>query len=311
MNMSRSLDHLIAPPPSPSDQPIDLFFHMREGGEVTASTYLLRNSLFSRCFVSYWRSLAPSDDLQPSTHWIPTPNHDNGDLVVAIMNLINSSALLDCSRHILPQFGSDYYDSGQLLCFRLFRGALAQMSRHVPNLKIFFIRESFFRMHLGHVSSSSLSSLSSPSPSSSLPVVYHRKDIACHANDIIAHGWKLIGTTFWNHSHSSCNLAKAHEGEGGNTVCHWLTAEEERDIVIKKCFWRSPLCSGDREGSGSSHNLCLESSFCDNEKVNLQRWDLCVTHGHCNPSLTIRQIKKLSQSLPSPLQQPWREDARD
>jgi hypothetical protein len=142
-------------------------------------------------------------------------------------------------------------------------------------------------------------------------MTYQRKDITCHANDLIAHGWKMIGTIFWNETHSSCNLLDTHEGKGGNPICHWLSTEEEKDIVMKKCFWRSPLCYSDENVVNRynelTRNLCLESSFCDAEKLNLQRWDLCVTHGHCHPYLTIRQIQQYSQSLSSPLQKPWLE----
>jgi hypothetical protein len=292
VNLSRSLDHLLTP--SNPQNVTDLFFNMREGGEVTASTYILRNSHFSRCFVSYWRALAPSDDLQSPGHWISTPNHDNGDLVVAIMNLINSSALLECSQLITPHFGSDFYDNGQLLCFRLFRGALAQIRRYVPNMEIFFIREGFFRMHLGHISSSSL--LPSHDPTE---IAFSRKDVTCHENDIIAHGWKQIGTIFWNHSRGEgCNVSGNRLGNGRNQICHWLPEEEEREIVIKKCFWRSPMCLLNHE------NVCLQSSSCNAEKFNLQRWELCTKYHHCDPYLTFRQFQRQYQTFYS-LQQPW------
>jgi hypothetical protein len=294
VNLSRSLDHLLTSNLRDANV-TDLFFHMREGGEVTASTYIIRNSLYSRCFISYWRSLAPSDDLQSPGHWIPTPNHDNGDLVVAIMNLINSSALLECSQHITSHFGSDFYDNGELLCFRLFRGALAQIRKYVPTMEIFFIREGFFRMHLGHIPSSSSLRLSQDPAEMS----FMRKDVACHENDIIAHGWKQIGTVFWNHTHSGeCNVHDYHLGNGRNPICHWLPEEEEREIVIKKCFWRSPMCSSNRQ------NLCLQSSSCNGEKFNLQRWELCFKYHHCDPYLTYRQFQRQFQSFYS-LGQPW------
>lgn len=287
VNISKSLDSLITPNYQ-TKNPIDMFFHMREGGEVTASTYIIRNSLFSRCFIEYWRSLAPSDQLQVYEQWIPTPNNDNGDLVVAIMNLINSSALLQCAQHITPHSGNDYYDNGLLLCFRLFRGALAQIQNFLPNIKIYFVRESFFRMHLGHTTSTS--------DHNSLQL----KDITCHQNDIIAHGWKQIATNFWDHL-GHCNIEEYHAGKGGNLVCKWLNEEEEREIVQRKCYWRSPLCYTNHHGS--QVNICLNSSYCDGEKFNLYRWELCVKYGQCNPSLTIRQFQRNYQFLP--LYHPW------
>lgn len=288
VNMSKSLDHLISPN-FQSKMATDLFFHMREGGEVTASTYIMRNSLFSRCFVAYWRSLAPPDDLQLSGNWIPTPNNDNGDLVVAIMNMINPSALIRCVQHITPHAGTDYYDNGLLLCFRLFRGALAQIQTYLPNVQIYFVRESFFRMHLGHTAPNSLNVNS-----------LQLKDTTCHQYDIIAHGWKQLATNLWDHV-GICDIADYHAGKGGNPICRWLSEEEERDIVIKKCYWRSPLCLSSQ--SGTKVNLCLNSTYCDGEKFNLHRWELCIKYNECNPTLTIRQFHRNYQFLP--LHQPW------
>ncbi|CAN0062843.1 unnamed protein product, partial [Ectocarpus fasciculatus] len=57
----------------------DVLLQMREGGEVAASSYFLRNSKFSYCFLELWRAMSPPN--RAKTSWVTTPNHDNGDLV--------------------------------------------------------------------------------------------------------------------------------------------------------------------------------------------------------------------------------------
>ena len=72
------------------DKPLDKFLkyeenlllQMREGGEVAASSYFIRNSKFGYCFYDLWRAMAPPFNSRREADWIPTPNHDNGDLVV-------------------------------------------------------------------------------------------------------------------------------------------------------------------------------------------------------------------------------------
>ena len=60
----------------------DILLQMREGGEVAASSYFVKNSQFSRCFVDLWLRMAPPASPEAAVKWVTTPNHDNGDLVV-------------------------------------------------------------------------------------------------------------------------------------------------------------------------------------------------------------------------------------
>lgn len=248
MNMSRSLDHIVNATPLDGSHPyanVDVFLHMREGGEVTASTYFIRNSAFSRCFVQYWRNLAPSDsELQQSNNkWVETPNNDNGDLVAALMNIIHPSIALQCSAALRSHTNNTnrhkIYDNKILLCFRLFRGALVNITQYVPQIKVFFIREDFFRMHSGHTITKENMLL--------------RKDASCHRHDVIVHGWKDLGARYWplqRHSsighnrYPSCDVDVFRRGGGGNALCRWLHGGEELEIVKKHCYWRSPLCTG-------------------------------------------------------------------
>jgi hypothetical protein len=316
VNMSKSLDHIVNTIPNTQMDPfakVDLFFHMREGGEVTASTYFIRNSAFSRCFIDYWRSMAPSDELlrQANMKWIQTPNNDNGDLIAALMNFINPDIALKCSsllrnHSITTQFDRHrLYDNKILLCFRLFRGALVDTSNHSPQIKIFFIREDFFRMHTGHTMTKENLLL--------------RKDAYCHKNDIIVHGWKELGSQYWPQTpaalrdgnsdkgtlYPSCNLETIKSGQGGNTRCRWLNYETELEIVKKHCYWRSPLCKNHTahwaHGTKKIYdNICLQDDVggrgtptqCwSRERFNLMRWTLCLEHSLCDPYISIVQIR--------------------
>jgi hypothetical protein len=191
----------------------------------------------------------------------------------------------------------------------MFRGALAEMSRYVPQIKIFFIREDFFRMHTGHTMTKENLLL--------------RKDAYCHQNDIIIHGWKELGSHYWPEettaksmhdykqaSYPSCDIDKFRQGDGGNALCRWLSHEAELEIVRKHCYWASPLCMNesadltqnsnrtDRDDLNfkMNHNMCLRDEhrggFCwDRERINLMRWSLCLQHQVCDPYLSIAAIR--------------------
>lgn len=292
VNMSRSLDHIVNATPLDAAHPytdVDVFFHMREGGEVTASTYFLRNSAYSYCFVHYWRSMAPSQEelRQGQSSWVQTPNNDNGDLVAALMNIIHPEIALQCSSslrgHDRSTSRNKVYDNKILLCFRLFRGALVT-SLLAPRVKVFFIREDFFRMHSGHTVTHE-------------NMLLH-KDASCHLNDVIIHGWKELGARYWPDSSGRgssvrkfprCDVDRFRSGGGGNPVCRWLTREAEIEIVRRHCYWRSPLC---RRSDNSSINECTRGASCwERERINLARWALCLEHGVCDPYLSIAHIR--------------------
>ena len=310
VNMSRSLDHIVNASPVDILHPyrdVDVFMHMREGGEVTASTYFLRNSAYSRCFVEYWRTMAPSEyELHISDNvWIETPNNDNGDLTSMLMNLINVSIALKCSAELRSHQDivdrHQLYDNKILLCFRMFRGAIVNISMYVPNIKIFFIREDFFRMHTGHTITKENMLL--------------KKDAFCHQNDVIIHGWKELGTKYWPSQtkrnvygktvklkYPHCDIAKFKNGGGANALCRWLNGEAEREIVRKHCYWRSPLCFDDSTSAGSPINTCINhsetgSACWDRERINLIRWPLCFHRGACDPYLSISKIRKVYKSV--------------
>lgn len=352
VNMSRSLDHIVNATPLDQSHPyaaVDVFLHMREGGEVTASTYFIRNSAFSRCFVQYWRSMAPSDfELeQASSPWIETPNNDNGDLIATVMNLIDPVIALKCSAAMRPHTHNSkinrhqIYNTKILLCFRLFRGALVNITHYVPQLKVFFIREDFFRMHTGHTMTKENMLL--------------QKDAYCHQHDVIVHGWKDLGSRYWplssddkqkTQQYPSCDVDVFRKGGGGNSVCRWLKHEVELSIVRKHCYWRSPLCTmstnssristnsdinhsihvnnnnstalqgrdpGDMRPPSSirseNKNTCVQDEHrggvCwERERMNLMRWSLCLRHQVCDPYLKVAMIRTKFQPLYQ-LSSPW------
>eukprot|EP01041_Mallomonas_annulata_P008376 gene8376-17272_t len=205
---------------SPKTLNKDFLFHMREGGEIAASAYFIRNSLYSRCFLELWSHMIPPISEQID-QWIPTPNYDNGDLVYTVMTLINETAAVQCASMVKHRKQKKfYYDYGMLRCFRVFRGSFLILDKYIPQIKIYFIREGFFRMHLA---------------SGGL------KDTSCHKNDILAHGWSRIGTHLWGDSSSTsikissssskCDELEALQGRGGNKNCYWLTKKEELNIL--------------------------------------------------------------------------------
>lgn len=259
-NMSKSLDDVLL-------RPEDVILHMREGGEVAASSYFLRNSQYSRCFVKYWQRMGVPQELQPRNHWITTPNSDNGDLVGVVMCLISLEKVLQCTSFILDRKLSDIYDMGMLRCFRVFRGALANISKYTDaSIHVYYIRENFLRIHTSHRSEPLLLPSTAPPTREYLLSV---KNSACHPHDIIIHGWKALGASYWQRV--QCAAGVAIDG------CLWLKAEDELNIAMEFCYWRSPVCL--TEGT----NRCLQYGNCAMEIFNMQRWVYCIEYGICNP----------------------------
>lgn len=89
VNLQQSLDRFLA-------NTEDVLFQMREGGEIAASSYFVKNSLFSDCFMALWKRMAPISEVDIKGPWIVTPNHDNGDLVVSYSNIFVSSLDILC-----------------------------------------------------------------------------------------------------------------------------------------------------------------------------------------------------------------------
>lgn len=305
-NMSQSFEPYLSGPEH-------IFLHMREGGEVAASAYIIKNSFYSRCFMQFWSEIAPPQPLLlwPTNtgnitedrlgQWISSPNNDNGDLVFAVMTLVNVTAALSCVAQVKNRkLKSLRYDLGMLRCFRVFRGALIDLRFIVPQLRVFFIREGFFRMHLGEVGSS-----------------YPLKDTACHRHDLLLHGWRDIGVHMWPGTdverRTRCEFVMSALGSGGNRQCKWLTREEELDIVTHKCYWKSPICHTGKNDVGQiadhiwhtevSSNLCLANKLCDNEKRILQSWFICMQHGVCDPYVGLRRHARLANRTVFPY--PW------
>lgn len=83
-NMAASFDRFLS---RNNDYSIQLQF--RENGEIAASIYILKNDMYSVCFMQYWLEFYPpippehnNVDVRPS--FIDVPNSDNGALVAAV-----------------------------------------------------------------------------------------------------------------------------------------------------------------------------------------------------------------------------------
>ena len=99
---------------------------------------------------------------------------------------------------------------------------------------------------------------------------------------------------------TQCNITLYKQGNGMNQICHWLKIEDEISIIQQKCYWKSPLCYI------NNTNQCINLSYCNNEKINLQRYSLCLNYNICNPYLTIKQfIKQYQNNQRYLLEEPW------
>lgn len=218
------------------------------------------------------------------------------------MLLIDPNAALKCAKWIKTRPAKFAYDKGMLLCFRVFRSALADLSnakgKHAKRLRVYFMQEGFARLHLGPFERSHDNSVMA-------------KNYAClPTTDVIAHGWKNIGKYLWLPYLRKCPMYRAWEKDtfclnscpsqpSKNEFCHWLQPDEEFIIARDACFWRSPSCSPiqDQPREITPVNRCYLSSRCQIEILNLERWKLCSFHGICNPVLPLKAIEFLLSNL--------------
>jgi len=276
-----------------------------------------------------------------------------------------------------------------------------------PQIRVYFIREGFFRVHLvinKPIDGSSTRTWTRTRTGTGTQQ-YLTKDSHCHHNDVLIHGMKTSGTQLWkpyvmrhyllrpsasrdrrNESgapgaslvdvtaavnaslkevaeekfspsggpferwliSSLCRprdkrddqALDVNQNVGGDgfilSTCPRLTLEEELEIVMAKCFWRSPLCRATRwnitiggrvvnrtrvvestVGSGAfvggshvgANNVCLRGVGCTLERSNLQKWFMCVQSrggALCDPNMSERTHNQYSHRTSYPVD--WLKD---
>lgn len=223
LNLSRSLEPFLR------DDAADVQLLMHENGEVTAAAYLLRNSRLSRCFLRYWLDWSPPHSVPAVNKALTyeTLNYDNGDLVSALSDLIDASQSRRCIRMIeVPESSVNAYLDTVVECFlEVVHKAPAISS--LKWLKIYLPREGFWRTHArrGRYGSWWDALFGSCFPSS----------------DVIGHGWKAMSRVMWEPS--MCDVRAARVGLGANAKCSWHSPQDEVNVAVAYCLWRSPVCA--------------------------------------------------------------------
>ena len=294
LNISRSLDSFLQPS-SPHVQ-----LHMNENGEVTAATYLLRNSAYARCFLHYWGDFSPprlsnnylneqpqlssTSSTTPNSYHAPyderlydVPNYDNGDLVSAVMNWLGPDVYLVCIQVVasLPsrvtrRFTNSYHQT-VVECWKVLHSTL--QSREAEwggnHLKIYLPKEGYWRTH-------SRRNRFGTSPAHWWNLL---KASCFPSSDIIGHGWKGMMRKMWpmvsdaqgeyniHHANSTriCAVAMATTSSGGNPRCRWLDPAAELLVARRSCNWRSPICwqeeEGEEKGKGKGEGVCAGAAL--------------------------------------------------
>lgn len=257
--------------------------------------------------------------------WVETPNHDNGDLVALLMTLLDREAYLNCVSYLrssplsVPTMVA--YDRGPLLCFRMFRGALAEedkrsalgLAKRLPQVKVFFTRESFFTMHSGYApvdkrrmtrvasgmhhhgrdlekalsyAAGSRTRANSGShdvlwsevlQSNGGSVLY--KDSVCAPGDLIGHGMKSIGSVY--------GVSSAAAGRDSPLGSCDKDAILRGEGANKKCKWLSL----EEELLVAQHYCFWRAKVCRGE----QGINLCIEHPSTFPNRSIPLSSKLKQ----------------
>ena len=82
------------------------------------------------------------------------------------------------------------------------------------------------------------------------------------SSDFVGHGNKLVHLELEPYQSISCNLTRIqYYNNAKNPHCHWLSEEEELELLRKHCQWRSPGCYSHKRRK----NICLSFSESGNE----------------------------------------------
>ena len=275
LNISRPLDRFMKP-----DGP-HVQLHMNENGEVTAATYLIKNSHYSRCFLKYWADFSPprlsnvfrgERGSQPSPsdydeRLYEVPNYDNGDLVSAITNMLGPEFYRTCLEVIvtLPLQISEKlknsYHQTMVECWKILQPTLQFRVKKWTKgmLRIYLPREGFWRTH-------SRRNRFGTDPRH----WWNELTASCYpSSDIIGHGWKGMMKNMWpmvsddmgnydiRHPNSTklCSNALRNSSSGGNLKCEWLDPVEEFKVAQRYCLWKSPACIKKKDQSCDHHEL--------------------------------------------------------
>ena len=252
LNVSRPLDAFLG-------LGHDVLLHMHENGEVTASTYLLRNSRYSRCFLRYWLAFGPphpfTDSPRHAELTYRTLNYDNGDLVAALAELLDSRDARHCTHTLpVPPESENAYLDSVVPCFLRHVSVLAQTLQLVaPQVRVFLPREGFWRTH-GRRGRFGAGSWWDDLYGSCFP-----------SSDVLGHGWKAMARVFWGNRTDSCPASMSSDGSGAVQGCVWLSPAEELAVLNRFCAWRSPACTRTSFGAvpmAGESNQCLAGASC-------------------------------------------------
>lgn len=230
----------------------DVQLHLHESGEVTASNYIVKNSIYGKCFLRYWSRFRAGDELPFSLGSLryETLNFDNGDLMAAVMNAVSPSAFASCMAEIgaseestIRQYSNPYLELHVECWKRIFMDAYTNPTRHATEisegLKIYLPRESYWRTF---------------ARKGRFGLWWDQLFGSCFEHsDIIGHGWKAMPRELWGGNHS-CPAISGNNGH--NEVCEWVSKALELELARKYCLWKSPVCLLDYSGT----NKCIDDS---------------------------------------------------
>lgn len=253
LNMNQPLDRFM--------NGLDVQLHLHESGEVTASNYLVKNSLYGRCFLQYWANFKANIGVERELTRYDTLNYDNGDLMAAVMNLFSPKEFVECMSFIgsmsdnqINRFPNPYLQL-HIECWKHMHdhtigGALAYegVQDTTKGLRVYFPREGYWRTH---------------ARTGRFGLWWDQLFGSCYkSSDIIGHGWKAMPRKMWGGNHS-CPEFIAHgtgsnyQDAGYNKICNWLSTEQELDIARRFCLRHSPVCSN-HDDSG---NACIGDMY--------------------------------------------------
>lgn len=293
LNHSRSLDSYL------TDPLVDIHLHLHENSEITAAIYLIRNSLYSKCFLDYWSNFSPSHvDIAKDLHSLDglssgdtisgssqysyyntyeVPNYDNGDLVSAVFNLLYPKKYSECIS-VISKFNHSFWNSlvnpyHQTIveCWKTTHGSLYRYLRRniIPKTKlmIYYPHEGFWRTkgRMNRFGNWWDNLFGKCFPSS----------------DLIGHGWKAMARTLWplpsqelstadltHHLASQINVTELYLDDKKGSIAYMMQSTCNIELIKSgkgansRCQWMS----ADEELHISQKYCLWRSKVCTNNR---------------------------------------------
>lgn len=245
-----------------------IIFHVRRTDEVAASFVGFKTSdVFVSCFLDYWYSTGQKN---------PRYNSDNGDLMIALMQILNPAVykacdklrdldynkFMNCMNRVYNVYNSIERSTSDIQHANTSTSKLNYTAKGAegwkPPIRIFMPMEGVWRQFLG------------PGPVDS---GFH----SMMQSDWFLHGHKQIGRLSITPSLYRCDSTANQLSRIGNASL-WYSDRQTFNFAYHCCHWHYPGCV-----DASGFNICRNATHCQQDVYGLTGAGICNTEQSSTP----------------------------